>query len=74
MAEKTGKSSASAKKEQKRGFWKGVRSEWRKILWPNREELAKETVLVVLISVVLGLVITGIDSLALQVVNWILSI
>ena len=47
----------------KKSFFKGVKSEWRKITWPSKETLVKETTAVIVISVILGAAIALIDAL-----------
>lgn len=49
----------------KKSFFKNVKSEFKKVTWPKKEELAKQTVLVVVVSVALGAIISVID-LAIQ--------
>ena len=44
-------------------FVKGVKAEFQKIIWPSREDLTKETIAAVSVSVVLGLIIAIIDAL-----------
>lgn len=39
----------------------GVKSEFRKIIWPNRDDLIKQTGVVIVISVLLGALIAIID-------------
>ena len=65
MAEKEGAKKAAGA-EKKTGFFAGVKAEFRKIKWTGRQELMKKTGLVVVISVVLGAIISVIDSAALQ--------
>ncbi len=48
-----------------KGWFKGLKSEFKKIAWESREDVTRETIAVVLISLVLGILITLIDS-ALQ--------
>ncbi|MDR1700212.1 MAG: preprotein translocase subunit SecE [Lachnoclostridium sp.] len=45
----------------KRSFFRNVKSEFKKIVWPKKDDLIKQTGLVVVISVLLGIVIAGID-------------
>ncbi len=59
MAENT---KSEAKPAAKKGFFKGVKSEWRKITWPSKETLVKETAAVIVISVILGAVIALLDA------------
>lgn len=67
-------SKKAPKEQNKQSFWKGVKQEWNKIQWPTVDDLKKQTGLVVVISVLMGVIITIIDSAALQLVNWLMSI
>ena len=51
--------------EKGKGWFKGLKSEFKKIVWESRESVTKQTIAVVLISLVLGIIITLIDT-ALQ--------
>ncbi|MBQ6807458.1 MAG: preprotein translocase subunit SecE [Lachnospiraceae bacterium] len=42
-------------------FWGGVKSEFKKISWPDQNDLLKQSVAVVAISVVVGAIITILD-------------
>lgn len=44
-------------------FFKGVKIEFKKIIWPSRETLGKETVAALSVSVILCLVIAVLDAL-----------
>lgn len=48
-------------KAPKKSFFKGIKSEFKKIIWPDKEYLAKQSVAVVTVSVILGLIIAVID-------------
>ena len=64
----------SAKKEKaakKPSFWKGLKSEFKKITWPDKESLLKQSVAVVCISVVLGLLISVLDTIIQYGVNFL---
>ena len=39
----------------------GLKAEFKKIIWPTKESLAKQTTAVVIVSVVVGLIITVMD-------------
>ena len=60
MAENT---KSDSKPVVKKSFFKGVKSEWRKITWPSKESLFRETTAVIVISVVLGALIALLDAL-----------
>lgn len=57
MSEKT-------QKTQKKNWFKGLNTEFKKIIWPDKQTLVKETAAVVSVSVVLGAIIALIDFLA----------
>ena len=44
-----------------KGFFRGVKTEFKKISWPDKTTLLKQSV-VVAVSVVLGLIITFLDT------------
>ncbi len=46
---------------KKPGFFKGVANEFKKIIWPNKETLTRETIAVIFFSVVIGLIIALLD-------------
>ena len=47
-------SKKAPKEKKKQSFWKGVKQEWNKIQWPTVDDLKKQTGLVVVISVLMG--------------------
>lgn len=42
-------------------FWEGVKAEFKKITWPDKDALLKQSVAVVIISVVVGAIIAVLD-------------
>lgn len=64
------KDSASVKNSKKKNkddnkgsnFFSKHKAEFKKIKWPNRQELFKETVVVIVISLAVGAIIFGADS------------
>ena len=46
---------------QKTPFFKGLKAEFKKIFWQDKNTLAKQTVAVVSVSVILGVIISVID-------------
>ncbi len=64
----------SAEKKAKPGFFKGVKSEFRKIIWPDRQATIRQSIAVVAISVVVGVLIALLDYVAKFGVNFITSI
>ncbi|MCI8561308.1 MAG: preprotein translocase subunit SecE [Dorea sp.] len=51
----------SGKTTQKKSWFKGLSKEFKKIIWPDKLELTKQTAAVVSVSVVLGVIIALID-------------
>ena len=51
-------------KTPKEGFFKGVQREFKKVIWPDKNTLAKQTAAVVFVSVVVGVFITLVDIVA----------
>lgn len=51
----------SDNKEQKQSFFDGVKAEFKKISWPDKRDLVKQSVAVVCTSVVVGILIALID-------------
>lgn len=61
-------------KKKKESFWSGVKKEWNKIIWVPRKDVGRQTGLVVVISLITGIIITVVDSGALHLIDWILSL
>ena len=57
-----------------KSFWKGVKAEYKKITWPGREDLAKQSFAVVVVCVVLGAIIAVMDMGIQYGVNFLTSI
>ena len=57
-----------------RSFWKGVKAEYKKIVWPGREDLMKQSVAVLAVSVVMGAIIAVLDMGVQYGVNFLTSI
>ena len=50
-----------AKKEQKPSFFKGLKTEYKKIVFADKETVAKQTVAVVIMSIFIGALIGVLD-------------
>ena len=48
-------------KKQKKSWFKGLKAEFSKIIWPDQKTLTKETAAVLIVSVLLGVIITIVD-------------
>jgi len=61
-------------KEKKTSFWQGVKQEWQKIIWTDRSTLLKQTILVVVISIIMGVMIVVVDRAGQQLVDFLIGI
>jgi len=48
--------------KKKGSFFKGVKKEFKKIVWPDKPTLFKESAAVVVVSVILGAIIAFVDA------------
>ena len=62
------------KKESKFGFFKTVKAEFKKIVWPTKEDVLRQSVAVTVIAIVVGILITIFDFLIQYGVDFITSI
>ena len=51
-------------KKQKKSWFKGLKAEFKKIVWPDQKSLTKETAAGVIVSVVVGVIISVVDLIA----------
>jgi preprotein translocase subunit SecE len=59
-------------KAQKKSWFAGLQSEFKKIIWPDNKTLGKQTVAVVVITVILGTIIAVLDSAVLEGLNFLI--
>jgi preprotein translocase subunit SecE len=55
--------SEAEKTSKKDSFFKRVKAEFKRCTWPKKDELIRQSTLVIVVSVILGGVIAGIDWL-----------
>ena len=65
------KNDSTAKESKLSIFWKGVKAEFRKIIWPDRDTLVKQLVAVLCVTVVTALLIAVIDFGAQNLIEWL---
>ncbi len=58
----------------KTSSWKNIKTEFGKIIWPNKEDLLKQSVAVLCISIVMGLIITFLDTLIQYGINFLTAL
>jgi preprotein translocase subunit SecE len=69
MAEATTKEKGRVKT-----WWKGLKAEFKKIVWPDRDSVIKETAAVIVITIILSLIIALLDLGIKNLFDLILSI
>jgi preprotein translocase subunit SecE len=61
-------------KGSKSGFFQDVKTEFKKIIWPDRDTLGRQLLAVVCVTVVMGVLIAVIDFGAQNLINLITTI
>jgi preprotein translocase subunit SecE len=61
-------------KAPKASWFTGLKAEFRKIIWPDQKSLVRQTVAVVAVSVVLGLIIAILDWIIQYGVNFLIGL
>ncbi len=64
----------STEKQERPSFFRGVKAEFKKISWPDRQSTLNQSVAVVAISVVVGVIIAVLDYIVQYGVNFLTSI
>ena len=54
-------------------FLGDIKSELRKVTWPNRDDLQKTTIAVVVSSILFGIYLFGVDMLFSQIIDWVIG-
>ena len=71
-SEKAGKKDHK-EKAKKKSWFKGLKDEFKKIIWTDRKTLGKQTIAVVVISAIVCARITLVDSVGLQLIELIIK-
>ena len=72
MGENTAKEAAP--KAPKKSWFKGLKAEFKKISWPDATTMLKQSVVVVAVSVVVGVLITLMDTVIQYGVSFLSSL
>ena len=59
---------------QKVSFFKGLKAEFKKIIWPTRKDIVKETAVVAVTSIILGLIIVVVDMIINLGINVLINL
>ena len=65
---------ANVEKAPKTSWMEGLKAEFKKIIWPTEEDLGRQTVSVVAVSVVVGLMIAIMDALIQYGVDFLVNL
>lgn len=57
--------------KKKNNVWKTLKAEFKKIIWPDKKTVGKETVSVIVVSVVLGVIIGLLDLVLKYLISFI---
>ena len=52
----------AAKNKEKKHFFSHVKQEFKKIVWPDKKTAAKQTLMVIVAGIIIGLVIVLLDT------------
>ena len=66
--------SDTAKESKLSSWWRGIKAQFKRIIWPTKEQIAKETGVVLGVSVALGAVIAILDRVLLMLIDMIITI
>ena len=74
MQEKEKSAGKTAKvKEPKKSWFQGLKAELNKIVWTDRDTLMKQSVVVIVITVILGVIISVMDAGILECINLLIK-
>lgn len=80
IAEKAAANSKKTDKKKKVGFFKKVtryfkdlRTEYRKIVWPTKKQVINNTLVVLAVVIVLGAFVAGLDAVLGLIVKFVLQ-
>ena len=54
-------------------FLNGIKAEFKKILWPNKDDIVKQTIAVISSSIVLGIIISILDFIFKILLNFVIK-
>ncbi len=74
MSDNNTNAKTAAVSEKAGGFLKGVKAEFHKINWETRENVTKQTISVVVVSMILGIIIAVLDIILQYGVDFIINV
>ena len=73
VAVKTARTAKAKKTSNRNGFFSQVKAEFNKIVWTDRDTLMKQSVVVIVITVILGAIISVMDAGILECINLLIK-
>lgn len=65
----------NATNDTKKTNWlKAIKAQFKRIIWPTKEDIAKQSAVVVAVSVLLGVIIAVLDRVLLLLTDLIISL
>ena len=64
----------NVEKATKTSWFTGIKAEFRKIIWPDQKSVVRQTIAVIAVSVVTGLIIALLDWLIQYGVNFLVGL
>ena len=55
-------------------FFTNIKSEFKRIIWPKREELVKQTFVVIVVCFLFGLIIFGMDTVLAALLKFVAGV
>ena len=65
--------SAKTEKAPKKSWFKGLKAEFKKVIWPDRKTLATETTAVVAVYIAVGIIIAVLDLVIQYGLNFLIG-
>ena len=56
---------------KKKSWFKGLKSEFKKIIWTDRDTLIKQTIAVIVITTIIAILILVVDEVAMDIVDMV---
>ncbi len=74
MSEESKVKGKEKQSREKGGLFKGIKSEFKKVIWPDKDAVIKKTSAVILVTIVLGVIIAVLDSGVVKLVDMIFTL
>ena len=69
-----GEQAAKTDKAPKKSWFKGLKAEFKKIIWPDKKSLTRQTIAVVATSVALGIIIKILDIIITYGIDFLVTL